>query len=46
MTGPRVGEEANFVERPDLMDAVEKAKLETWKMDRLFGFRAQRSAFA
>ena len=33
-----LGKRLIFVERPDVMDAVEKAELETWTMDRLFGF--------
>jgi exodeoxyribonuclease I len=33
-----LGKRLIFVERPDVMDAVEKAELQTWTMDRLFGF--------
>ena len=33
-----LGKRLIFVERPDVIDAVEKAELETWTMDRLFGF--------
>lgn len=33
-----LGKRLIFVERPNVMDAVEQAELETWTMDRLFGF--------
>jgi exodeoxyribonuclease I len=33
-----LGKRLIFVERPDVMDAVEQTELETWTMDRLFGF--------
>ncbi|HEY4809171.1 MAG TPA: exonuclease domain-containing protein [Roseiarcus sp.] len=33
-----LGKRLIFVEKPDVMDVVEKTELETWTMDRLFGF--------